>query len=241
MMKKKISCKTCGTLECIIKRNISAQWIDVFDSSKQQVRYKEEELIIKQGDIVGGMYFILQGNVKVVVNGYHDREQIVRLATDGNILGHCGQVNETYPISAIAITPSIICFVDNTTMHDILMKNSQLLYALMMFYSRKLRKTELRMKYLGQMNVREKIAEALLYINVVFGTSHNDATLNIGSCREVIACLTGTNPDQVTKQLKDFENEKLVVKLKRRIKLVNPMGLENIVRYFGIDELFKQQ
>ncbi|MBI4931587.1 MAG: Crp/Fnr family transcriptional regulator [Bacteroidetes bacterium] len=240
-MKKKISCKTCSNLHCFIRENLSEKWIDVVDSSKQQLWYNKEQLIIKQGAPVTGMYFIQQGKVKVVANGYMGHEQIVRLATDGHILGHRGLGHDVYPISAVAMETSLVCFLDNATLNNSFMQNPQLPMALMMFYSRELRKMELRMKYLGQMNVREKIAEALLYINSVFGTSPDDGALNLPSCRQEIACLTGTNTDQVTKQLKDFANEKLIVKLKRRIKLINPKGLEKIVRHFGIEELFKQE
>jgi len=240
-MKKKIICKICSNFHCFIRENLSADWIDIIDSSKQQAWYKKGEHIIRQGQPVEGMYFIQQGKVKVLTSGFQDHEQIVRLATDGHILGHRGLGHEVYPISAVAMTTSLVCFVDNATLNNSFTQNPQLPMALMMFYSRELRKVELRMKYLGQMNVREKIAEALLYINAVFGTSPEDGALNISSCRQEIASLTGTSADQVTKQLKDFMTEKLIVKLKRRIKLINPKGLEKIVRQFGVDELFKQQ
>jgi CRP-like cAMP-binding protein len=240
-MKKKISCKICNTLHCFIRENLSEKWIDIVDSSKQQVLYKEEQLIVRQGEPVAGMYFIRQGKVKVVTSGYQGQEQIVRLATDGHVIGHRGLGNDVYPISAAAMTNSLICFVDNAALSDAFIQNPKFPLALMMFYSRELRKMELRMKYLGQMNVREKIAEALLYIHKVFGISPEDGALNISSCRQEIACFAGINNDQVTKQLKDFSNENLVVKRKRRIRLINPRGLEKIVHHFGTDEFFKQQ
>ena len=97
------------------------------------------------------------------------------------------------------------------------------------------------MMYLGQMSVREKIAEALLYIDRVFGTKQDDGALEISSVRQEIADITATNTDQVTKHLKDFSEEKLIIKLKRGIKLVNKKGLEKIIQRFNTDELLRQQ
>jgi CRP-like cAMP-binding protein len=240
-MQKKISCKTCNNVYCFIRENLSPAWIEIVDSSRNQIFYRDGENIFNQGHPISGIYFIQQGKVKVTANGYQDKEQIVRFATDGHILGHIGRDNETYSINAVSMAPSLVCFVNNATLYNLFSQNPKLTYSLMMFYSLELRKVELRMKYLGQMNVREKIAEALLYINLFFGTNPDDGTLNISSCRLVIACLTGINKDQVSKQLKDFIKEKLIVKLKRRIKLVNLKLLEKLVYNFGIDEFHKQK
>ena len=239
-MKNKISCKTCSTVNCFIRENLSAEWIDKVDTAKQQLFYENGQYIFKQGWPVEGMYFIMYGNVKVLTTGFKGNDQIVRLATDGHILGHRGLGNEVYPVSAKVIKDTLVCFVDNVTLSKSFIHNPKFPYALMMFYSRELRKMELRMMYLGHMNVREKIAEALLYINVIFGTNTDDGTLNTDSFRQVIAKLSATNTDQVTKQIKDFENEKLVLRIRRRIKLINTNGLEKIVHHFGTNELLKQ-
>ncbi|HEX7413878.1 MAG TPA: Crp/Fnr family transcriptional regulator [Bacteroidia bacterium] len=241
-MNDKVSCKTCSShYDCFIGKNCSAQWVDIVDSSKEQHWYKKGHYIFKQGNHVEGIYFVCQGKIKVITNSFRGAEQIVRLASNGHILGHKGLENDVYSISAIAMTNSLVCFVDNHTLDALFTHNPQLSHALMLFYSRELRKSQLRMMYLGQMNVREKVAEVLLYINTIFGTNADDGTLNMDSCRQEIAKLICISNDQITKQLKNFVEEELITKLKRSIRLINPQGLEKIVRHYKIEELHRQQ
>lgn len=234
------SCFICENENCFL-RNLSQDCLSKVDSKKECVSFPKGQSIFKEYDPVSGIYFIKKGRVKVLINGIDDKEQIVRFACDGHILGHRAIGSEKYPISAVAITDSLVCFVDNSMLYVAFMENPKLTFALMMFYSRELRKVEIRMKYLGQMSVREKVAEALLYMHEVFGVNKSDNTLNVELTRQEIADFSGTTADQVIKQCKDFESEKLIVRNKRKIGLVNPLKLEKIVSHFRIHEFFNQQ
>lgn len=233
------NCETCTNKNCFIKV-CSHEWISKIASAKTEMLYKKGHHIFRHGDPVAGMYFILRGKVKVLVNGYHDREQIVRLANDGHILGHRGLGAETYPISAVAMEDSLICFVDNDTLKDAIMQNPKLSMALMMFYSRELRKTEIRMKYLGQMHVREKVAEALLLLMETFGINA-DSSLNVDISRQDIADIAGTTANRVTTQLNDLEDEKLIDRAKRKIIIKDAAGLKKVVAPFNVNQFFEQK
>src|ERR1017187_6924906 len=123
-------------------------WVGILNYSKNFNFYKKGEIIFREGDRIFGLYFIYKGKVKVVSEGLNNRVQIVRLATNGHILGHRGLGVETYPIGAVALEDTWLCFIDNNTLHDLFLNNANLTYELMMFYSTELRKTELRLRYL---------------------------------------------------------------------------------------------
>jgi len=59
--------------------------------------------------------------------------------------------------------------------------------------------------------------------------------LNIVLSRQDIADLAGTTAEQVTRQLSDFENEKLITRNKREIIFLNINKLENIVSDYKIE------
>ena len=115
------------------------------------------------------------------------------------------------------------------------MKNPEFAYNLILFYALELRRTELRVKYYAQMNIREKVAVAFDYLHEIFGTDPKSKMLNIELSRREIADIAGTTPEQVTRQLSDFEAEKLILRHKREIQILNHKGLENIVRNYKIE------
>jgi len=222
-----LSCQTCSNANCFIKE-CSPEWIKLISEKKIEKKYKKKEHVFMSGQNVFGMYFIKNGKAKVTANGWNKKEQIVRLAFDGHILGHRGFGSETYPVNAISMDDSVICFVDNETISNTFFHNPNFTIKLMMFYSSELRGIEARMTYLAQMTVREKVAFALIYIKECFGYNSNGQILNVNSIRANIASLAGLSEEQVVRNLTDFEKEKLLAKEKRKIKILDEEKLQKM-------------
>jgi CRP-like cAMP-binding protein len=98
----------------------------------------------------------------------------------------------------------------------------------MMFYSRELRKVETRMKNIAHMNIREKVIEALLLMMEMFGLNKKNE-LDISFTREDIAGLVGTNIEQVSRMLAEYEKEGLIEKRGRKIAILNEEELKKII------------
>ena len=241
-MSKKIICKECNNADCFIKKHCDSGWLDRIEVKKIQIEHQEKDIIFREGGYVEGIYFIQHGKVKVVAKGTDNRDQIVRLANDGQVLGHRGLGDDKYPISAVALCNTIVCFIDNETLYEAFMSIPKLTLQMMEFYSRELRKTEIRMKYLTQMNVKEKIVEALLFIKEVFGVNPNDGTLNVCMTRQEIANIAGVMGEQVCRELGDFERGNLIEKTGRGgIKVIDEFGLHEVIRKYGIEQYAEQR
>ncbi len=228
----KINCKNCINAECFVKC-CSRKWLNKIDGLKCQFLYKKNQDIIFEGSEVFGVFFIQQGKVKVFTKGLKGREQIVRFATDGHILGHRGIGSDIYPISAAAMEDSKICFIENDTLNEMFSANPKFSVELMMYYSRELRKLENRVKYIAQMNIREKTAEALLLLFEIFGINKLNE-LNISISRDDIASTAGSTRQQVTSQLSEFEKDGLIEKHGKRIALSKIEELKKLVSQFNV-------
>ena len=224
---KKTNCKTCQNTECFIKLYCTADWVEKIEMSKFQTFFKKNQNIINEGFPVLGIYFIQEGKVKVISTGFNGRQQIVRFAFDGHILGHRGLGNDIYPISAVAMEDSLICFVRNDTLNDLFRTNPKFTTELMMFYSRELRKMEDRMKNMAHMSIREKSADALLSLSENFSLSKSNE-INVPLTRLDIANTAGTTVEQVSRQLTDFEEEGLIEKRGKKIAILDIEGLRKI-------------
>ncbi len=200
-------CSECPVKECFIHAFCPPEWLEGMEGGKSSMVFEKGQWIIHEGNPVLGVYFIYSGRIKVVSSGYNGRKQTVRLTQSGDILGHRGYGGEAYPIGAKAMERSVVCFFDNETMHRAFLENPQLTYALMMYYSKELRRTEARIKYLAQMSVPERVTEALWFIAKTYGIEKDHGVVLVDLKRKEIANLAGVNADQVSRVLKDLREE----------------------------------
>ena len=178
-----------------------------------------------------GLFFVKKGRVKVIFNGVNGKEQIVRLAGKGHVLGHRGLMDETYPVSAVAMDESDICFVDNEIMYEALYNNIQLTLALMVFYSKELRAMEERMTFLTQMSNREKLAYFILYLKDVFGYSPSEKEYIINGYinKEELSSLTGISVQNIDEQITDFEKNKFISVNNGSVNIISEEKLQEMI------------
>ena len=100
-----------------------------------------------------GMYFINTGLVKVHKHWNNDKELILRIAKNGDIVGHRGLGSDTiYPVSGTALASTDVCYVDLDFFNSTLKVNPDFLYQLMMFFASELKESEKRMRNLAHMS-----------------------------------------------------------------------------------------
>ncbi|MBI4930626.1 MAG: Crp/Fnr family transcriptional regulator [Bacteroidetes bacterium] len=224
------SCEQCPNVNCFI-RFCSPEWVQLIGEKKSESFYHKGQQILTEGHPIFGLYFIKNGKVKVTASDAKGKEQIVRLASDGHILGHRGYGAESYPIGATAMDDSIICFIDNNTLYEAFMKNPTLTFKLMMFYSQELRGVENRIKYMAQMTVHERVVFALLYLKEIFGYTLKNV-LNVNIRRKDIAALSGTSAEEVVRSLTELEEKKLIAKDVRKIRITNEKKLQEMIEMY---------
>ena len=228
-----VECGKCKNTDCYIKL-CDSHWILLVNNKKNQIVFKKGQHIFLEGHLIFGVYFIQEGKVKVNSSNLDGKKQIVRLATDGHILGHLGSQGETYPIEAVTMEDSRICFFDNQTMHDALMANPQFTFNMMMFYSKELRKIEQRTKFFAQMTVEEKIIFALLHVASTFGISKKEKALNVIISRQDLAEIAGTNSEQISRTLTSLNQQNLIHIRGKEIIMSDYQGLKNCISRYKI-------
>ena len=216
--------------------NCSEDWYNELNENKICTLYKKDQLIFSEGEPVHGIFFVKQGKVKVFKESSY-RNQIIRFASDGDILGHRGMGGDNkYPISASIMEDSLICYIDQGSLFKLLENNPSLAIKMMLFYAEELKKTEIRFRNMAVMTVRERVAEALLIAQKSFN-SEGDRTSNIELSRKEIAEIAGTYADQVSRYLGEFRNEKLIELNGHSIILNNPEKLQQLINVYDIDTL----
>ncbi len=215
-----VSCDICVNQKCLIKRNLSSSFVSNFADEKTEIQCKKGQQFIMEGAPVNGLFFILKGKVKVYRTGINGREQIVRLAKEGEIIGHRGfGTEEYYPIAAIAIEDSVLCYFSKDLLQEVLKKDASFTYDLMLFYANALNKSEARVKSLSQMTVRERVVDTLLFVNRKFGELNG--FINLPLSRKEYADYAGTTEEQVIRTFSALKKEYLITSKGKKIGIVD--------------------
>lgn len=210
------ACSVCSNQNCLIRKNIDSPNIDKLLQTRKELKCKKGQQFIMEGASVTGLFFLLRGKVKVLRTGLHGKEQIVRFATPGEIIGHRGfGTEETYPISAIALVDCTLCYFSKEILQQTLREYPGLTYDFMLFYANELNRSEVRVKSLSQMTVRERVIDTLLYINRKFGQTNGFSSLLLS--RREYADYAGTTEEQVIRMFSILKKEGLLITKGKRV------------------------
>lgn len=219
MKRINVDCNSCENADCFIKKHLHIEKIQEFALQKHTYPCKKGQQFMIENAPTQGLYFIQKGKVKVLKTGVYGKEQIVRLATEGDIVGFRGfGTSNRYLIGAAAIDDIILCNFSNEIMQEILKTIPEFTYGMMLFYAEELNKTENRVKKIAQMNVRERVIDTLLYLHKKFG--HQNNQINTSLTRKEIADFAGTTDEQVTRIYSSLKKEELIGITNKKITLL---------------------
>lgn len=225
MVSSKIDCQECANLDCLIKKNIQSDKIKEASHSKSTIVCKKGQQFIMQGAPINGLFFVYKGIGKVLQTGINGREQIIRMAKSGEIVGYRGFGSaDTYSITAQAIDSIQLCYFSKDSIKEMLYEVPQLAVDFMLFYSDELNKSETRVRKLAQMTVRERVVDTILYMKRKF--SKNDRTIDVILSRKEYADYAGTTEEQVIRVLSSLKKEKLITTIGKRIDVLNVEKLQ---------------
>ena len=214
----------CDLDTCLLCRLCHKEWKAAIAAHRTNFKVAKGEVIFSEDQEVKGIYFVYEGTVKVHKH-WGDKELILRFAKKGNIIGHRGLGKDlVYPVSATAIEPTTLCYVDLDFFESSLKVNHDFLYELMQFFASELKESERNMRNLAHMTVKGRIAQALLTMEEKFGCD-DDGFINLSISRQDLASFAGTTYETVFRVLSEFVEEKLIKIESKKIKIVDKSGL----------------
>jgi CRP-like cAMP-binding protein len=222
--------KECDLKSCVLCKQCLSSWLPAVDANRQCRHFKKGELLFEEGHEVKGMFFINTGLVKVHKKWEDEKELVLRIAGNGDIVGHRGLGNDTiYPVSGTALAPTDVCFFGLDFFYDTLKVNHDFLYKLMMFFASELKESEKRMRNLAHMTVKGRVANAILFLKQKFGvTPHNN--LNITLSRQDFASYTGATYETVFRVLNELAEEKAIRVEGKNIFILSETGLIEYIK-----------
>jgi len=218
----------CDAESCFMCQNCLKEWQPAISFGKKNLKLKKGEVLFREGEPVTGVYFVYSGSMKVYKKWDQDKDLILRFAKGGAMLGHRGLGNNlVYPISAAALEPTVVCFINTKLFEATLKTNSEFTIQLMHFLVQELCESEKKMRNLVHMPVKNRVAEALLHLKDLFGETEA-GFINTDLSRQDLASFAGATYETVFRMINELVKEKLITLSGKSIAIKNLRGLKKL-------------
>ncbi len=225
------SCRECLTRKDSCFSILSQEDVEVLEGSKEPTFYPKGQAIFFTGRYPTGVFCLMEGKVKMAKRGDDGKDQIVRFVLPGKLLGIRAFLSESpYTATAVALEDSWICYIPRDTFIDLTSKYPSITSCMVTTLSQLLCEAEDKMTSIAQKNVRERLAETLLELLIVFsyGEDGKEELNPISLSREDLANIVGTATETVIRLISEFRESKLIEVKGRRIYLKDVQTLKRI-------------
>lgn len=207
-------------MDNVLQNYCSKEWYEFILFHSKLIDAKKDDFIFKVDEKTQGIFIISAGKIKVIKKFNNTTERIIRLASDGDIIGHRGFGGEwKYTVSAIALENSKLLFIPLEIFNDVIHTNSKFSNYMMMLFAEELRESE---RLASQLPVKNIVASTLLNNLQVFGYDKESTTkLAYTLSRKDMASQAGIRYETLVRMLAEFNNEKLIKIDKKSIHILD--------------------
>ena len=194
--------------------------------------YKRGQIIFQEGANPIGLYCVNKGKIKLYKYASDGRDQIVRIAKEGDFLGYSSLLGGLpYPVSAAAIEDSTVCHIPRSVVFSVFKENHRFSQGLIKLLCETIDTSIDKMADLAYKPVRGRVAEALLLLYNSYKTADNPTGI-VTITREDLASLVGTVKETAIRVLKEFKEDELLTTYRSDIQLTNIKGLMRIAEMY---------
>lgn len=223
-----LSCNECQHSKGLFC-SLTLEEKNMLDVGKGSNFYKKGQTVFYEGNHAHGIFCLNEGKIKLSKLGKDGKEQIVRFAKTGDILGYRALLSDdNYQATATAMVDSHICLIPKDKFLKIMELNSKLSLKLINLLSKDLKTAEQHLIDIAQKTVKERVAESLIVLYHTFGFLKDQKTLNINMTRAEIADMAGTTTESAIRTLICLSEEKVIELEGKTIKFVNYSKLEQL-------------
>lgn len=193
-------------------------------------RLGRNDFLFLEGDRSGGIYFILDGQVKVVRQGADGSETILHLVGAGEFVGLVAALaDQPLPASARAIIPTVVLWVPGDRFRAFLLRHPEVALGMMGLMAGRLHEIQGRFHDVSTARVEGRLARLLLYLVGRTGRQTPEGVvLMLPLTRAELAELCGTRLYTVSRILNGWQRAGTIRLARRRVVIPRPDVLARV-------------
>ncbi len=222
-------CKSCFRKdEGNLFRSLSTEEMDALMQSKHEVRFRPGETIFKQNTGSSHLICFRRGVAKVYVEGENDKNLIVKVVKDSDIVVSGGILTHSVrPFTVAAVTAVECCFIDSAKIVELLFANLRFALAFLEKYHSQSNQMFNTLVMLTQKYMPGKVADTLLNLrNNIFVQN----PFQVPFSRQELADMSAMSKESFVRVLSEFKDSGLVAIHGKAIEILDEEGLTALSR-----------
>jgi CRP-like cAMP-binding protein len=222
------NCESCIIRELNSLGSVPSDDISNISKHKIPIHVKRGEVIFSEGASLKGVYCLRNGKCKLTKLAPNGKEQIVRFISKGELVGHRSIIsNSVAHLTVTALEDMDVCFIPKQDILDLFKKNTEFSLQITKALARDLDDANSSIANMAQKNVRERLAESLLFFERIFGVD-NEGYISVTLTREEIANAIGTATESTIRLLSEFKKEGYIILSGKKIKIKEKVKLQQL-------------
>ena len=222
------SCDSCTVRVHQLFRHLNEKELQNVSINKITESYKRGSIIYREGNRMKGFYCVQSGIIKIYKTGSDGKEQIIRFAKPGDIIGYRSVMsNEPACTTTEVLEACALCHIPADMLMELVKTNGNFAVELMKLTCKELGEANAYITDIAQKTVKERLAEILIHLDNEFGVNA-EGILNISLTREELSNIVGTATESIIRLLSEFRNDQMIELSGRKIKILDTPGLKYI-------------
>lgn len=203
-------CEQCIVRQFSSIKALTKDQLIQMSNCKTSYTIKKGQPIFEEGETLNGLFCIKDGVCKLSKLSANGKDQIIKLVKAGELLGQRSMISEeSANLSAVALEDMEVCFVPKNEILHFFNHNNDFSMNVMRNICGDLKDADNHMVDMAQKNVKQRLAETLLYLEENFG-KNNDESIRIQLSREELAGMIGTATESCIRLLSEFNKKGMI-------------------------------
>tara|TARA_R110002051_G_scaffold99857_1_gene170227 strand:- start:33751 stop:34449 length:699 start_codon:yes stop_codon:yes gene_type:complete len=224
-------CEQCIVRQFNSLRAMSKEELKKVSDSKITKLVKKGDSIFEEGEKLNGVFCVRSGISKLSKLSANGKDQIVKLATKGQVLGQRSVISEEVSnLSAKAVEDMEVCFIPKEEIVHTLNTNPNFAVEVLRHMAHDLKEADDVIVNMSQKTVKQRVAEAFLYMKKNFGVDDKGFLL-LTLSREDIASVVGTATESCIRIISEFKKKKYIKTSGKQIGIINEKALQDMIEF----------
>ncbi len=221
------SCESCPHGKRGLFHVLPPRELHELGTQKRASLYTKGQVVFHDGNSPFGLFCVFSGSVKVTKMGPAGREQTVRLARPGDLLGYRALfAGEPYTGTAVALEDSLLCFIPQAAVLPLLSRCPALALAVIRKLSQDLKVAEGWVRDMALMNARQRLAETLLALQKAYGVrGKGGVRVSLSLSRQELAEMAGLATETAIRLLGELRAKGVLSLQGRELTIRDPQAL----------------
>ncbi|AKA35426.1 Transcriptional regulator, Crp/Fnr family [Flagellimonas lutaonensis] len=225
-------CENCIVRQFNALRAMSKEELKKVSDSKTVKKIKKGQSLFEEGEKLNGVFCVRNGVSKLSKLSANGKDQIVKLASTGEVMGQRSVIaEETTNLSAVAVSDMEVCFIPKETIINTLHTNPNFTLEVLRHIAHDLKEADDVIVNMSQKTVKQRIAEAFLYLKNNFGED-DEGFLALTLSREDIANVVGTATESAIRIISEFKKKGYIHSSGKRLGIKDERKLKDMIEGF---------